>query len=303
MSLRSSSRILEASLDRDLEITPLVDKTLLLAERDMKVLVAADIHLGIEYELWLGGASIPSQTGKLLDELLAHLKRVEPDRLVLLGDVKHNVPRSSWQEKAEVPKFLRSLAEEVEVDLVLGNHDGGLSNLAPSGTVIREASGYLLDGVGYFHGHTWPDSELLKSEVLVAGHLHPTLMLVDPLGHSTSEKAWARGPLSSDTIKSRYGHDGPAPEMVVVPAFNPLCGGLPLNAVHQEEEGRGPILKMLDLQDTRAYLLDGTDIGRLGSVNKVKVGSRVGTRGPRKGYIGSRPKGQTRFKSPRGQER
>ncbi|MDQ1282572.1 MAG: uncharacterized protein QG666_361, partial [Euryarchaeota archaeon] len=60
----------------------------------MRVLVAADIHLGLEHELMLGGICIPSQTEKILSRMLSYLDEIKPDRLVLLGDIKHNVPRT-----------------------------------------------------------------------------------------------------------------------------------------------------------------------------------------------------------------
>ena len=43
-------------------ISPVFDAPLLLVEGEERVLVAADLHLGLEYELRLGGVSIPSQT-------------------------------------------------------------------------------------------------------------------------------------------------------------------------------------------------------------------------------------------------
>jgi metallophosphoesterase superfamily enzyme len=69
-------------------ITPVFDAPLLLVEGDERVLVAADLHLGLEHELWLGGVSIPSQTEKILARLLGFLAEIKPDRLLLLGDLK-----------------------------------------------------------------------------------------------------------------------------------------------------------------------------------------------------------------------
>jgi len=267
------------------EITPIIGTPLLLVEGDLRVLVAADIHLGLEHDLWLGGASIPSQTGKLLAGLKSHISEIEPDRLVLLGDVKHNVPRTSWQERVEIPKFLRSLSELVEVDLVPGNHDSGIADLAPEGTRIRSPSGYKLDGVGYFHGHTWPDMDLFSTRVLVAGHLHPSMRLVDTLGYFRSERTWSRGTLSAEVVAEQYGLVQTLPEIIVVPAFNWLCGGLPMNAIDEEKEDRGPLLKMMDLDQTRAYLMDGTDLGHVGQALAAYRKKRK-----RKGYIGRRSK-------------
>ena len=87
-------------------ISPVFDAPLLLVEGKERVLVAADLHLGLEHELWLGGVSIPSQTEKILARLQGYVAEIKPDRLLLLGDLKHNVPKTSWQEKREIPGFL-----------------------------------------------------------------------------------------------------------------------------------------------------------------------------------------------------
>ena len=250
------------------QVNPVFGTPLLVVERKLKVLVAADIHLGLEHELWLCGVSIPSRTDRLLEQLKGILLEVDPDRLVLLGDTKHNVPRTSWQEQKEVPSFLESLSKEVQVDLVPGNHDGGLADLAPPGTRVMPSSGYVLDGVGYFHGHTWPDPKLFSSDILVAGHIHPAIKLRDSLGHSVNRPVWARAPLKADAVEAQYRQLLPLPEILIVPAYNDLFGGLPLNEPGEDE--RGPILTMTDMDRARIYLLDGTDLGILGTIKAGK---------------------------------
>lgn len=258
---------------------PVFNQPLLLVEGHESVLVVSDLHLGLEYELLRGGISIPSQTGKILQKLKESLAEIEPDRILLLGDVKHNVPMTSWQERKEVPAFLKALAGEVKVDIVPGNHDVSLADLAPLGTRVHPSSGLLLDGIGYFHGHTWPDKALLGAELLVAGHIHPAVRLRDPLKHGLSRKAWVRASLSSQAVEQQYGRRqrgerqreeqqyGPclsASEIIIVPAFNDLCGGLPLNEPCRDE--RGPLLTLADMAHARIYLLDGSDLGPLGCI-------------------------------------
>jgi putative SbcD/Mre11-related phosphoesterase len=244
-------------------ITPVFDAPLLLAEGDERVLVAADLHLGLEHELWLGGVSIPSQTEKILNALLDFSAEIKPDRLLLLGDIKHNVPRTSRQEKREIPEFLRRLCDRVMVEIMPGNHDSNLADIAPSGVRVRPASGFVLDGVGYFHGHTWPDEKVVHADSLVAGHLHPAIRLPDPLGHSSSRSVWAKTRLLSRAVQEHYGFAKDS-EIIVAPAFNHLCGGLPLN--EPVEEMRGPLLAMADWENARLYLLDGTDLGTLAEI-------------------------------------
>jgi uncharacterized protein len=244
-------------------ISPVFDAPLLLAEGEERVLVAADLHLGLEHELWLGGVSIPSQTEKILTRLLGFLAEIKPDRLLLLGDIKHNVPRTSWQEKRELPEFLRRLCDRAVVEIVPGNHDSNLADMAPQGARVRSSSGFVLDGVGYFHGHTWPDEKVMRAKALVAAHLHPAIRLADPLGHPSSRSVWARTRLLSSAVQEHYGFARDS-EIIIAPAFNHLCGGLPLN--EPVEEMRGPILAMADWESARLYLLDGTDLGTLAEI-------------------------------------
>lgn len=251
-----------------MELSPVVGEPALLVYGGIKVMAVADLHLGIEHELWQCGASIPSQSGKLLARLVELIKQNDPDRLVILGDLKHNVPRTSWQEMSEVPEFLSILADLVKIDIVPGNHDGGLADLVPEGIELHSAGGLVLDGVGYFHGHTWPRPRIFEAGRIVAAHLHPSIRLVDPLGSSTSEQVWAAVPLSPKALSEHYGMPLPAPDMLIVPAYNPLSGGYPLNAASGDD--RGPIPKISLLNRARIYLLDGTDLGRLDDIRSVQ---------------------------------
>lgn len=244
-------------------IQPVFNAPLLLVEGEQRVLVAADLHLGLEFELWQGGVSIPSQTPKILERLLGHVAEIKPDRLLLLGDIKHNVPRTSWQERAEIPEFLRALSREVNVEIIPGNHDGNLADMAPPGVRMRPSSGYVLDGVGYFHGHTWPDEKIMRASLLVAGHLHPAIRLRESIGSALTRPVWARAPLLADAVQKQYGF-APETEIIIAPAFNSLCGGMPLN--EPCEELRGPLLTLANLDRTRIFLLDGTNLGLLAEI-------------------------------------
>jgi metallophosphoesterase superfamily enzyme len=251
-----------------MQAVPIYGQPLLLVEGQERVLVAADLHLGLEHELWLGGVSIPSQTGKMLEDLRNHLAEVKPDRLVLLGDVKHNVPRTSWQEWKELPSFFASLSLETEVEIALGNHDAGLAEIASETARVHPSTGFILDGVGYFHGHTWPNPDIFRASLLIAAHLHPAVRLMDPLGHPQTRSVWIRANLSVEAGERHYGKAIPPLELVIVPAFNRLCGGLSLNEMTEEE--RGPLPTMADLNQARAYLMDGTDLGGIEEIRSVR---------------------------------
>lgn len=240
------------------------------------MLVAADIHIGLEHELMLGGITIPGQTDKILYRMLEYLRAIKPDRLVLLGDVKHNVPKTSWREWREIPKFLADLSSFVDVDIVPGNHDSDLADMAPPGVRMHPSTGFVLDGIGYFHGHTWPDERVLRADRLVAGHLHPAIRLEDPLGHATVRPVWAKAQLLARVAAEHYALSIDClsdREIIIAPAFNHLCGGLALN--EPMDDPHGPLMAMVDWDDARIYLLDGMELGTLFEI-KSALNTRPG---------------------------
>lgn len=256
-------------------ISPVFDAPLLLSEGDKRVLVASDIHIGLEHELMLGGITIPSQTDKILSRMLEYLRAIKPDRLVLLGDVKHNVPKTSWRERREIPKFLADLSSFADVDIVPGNHDSDLADMAPPGIRMHPSTGFVLDRIGYFHGHTWPDERmLLRADRLVAGHLHPAVRLEDPLGHATVRPVWVKAQLLTGVAAEHYALSAGSlsdREIIIAPAFNHLCGGLALN--EPMDDPHGPLMAMVDWDSAQIYLLDGTQLGTL-----LEIRSALSTR-------------------------
>ncbi|MFB0543434.1 MAG: metallophosphoesterase, partial [Candidatus Bathyarchaeia archaeon] len=222
----------------------------LLLEEAERVLLVSDLHIGFEYELAKMGISIPYQTNRLLEELLTIIYECRPHRVIILGDLKHGIPIASFQEGREIPRFFEALKEEVEaVEVVRGNHDGGLQSLVPEGVKIHSSKGILLGKrfkVGAFHGHAWPSPKLMGADLLLMGHNHPIVLLRTPLGIRLSRRVWAKGTCDGQSIASAYlererveiGEDTLErfeevhrvrirdPQMILMPAFNDLLGGL-----------------------------------------------------------------------------
>ncbi len=275
------------------EIIPIIEEPALIVSNTETSLVVADIHLGIEWDLYRSGINLPSQMEGRLDRILSYIQANSPDRIILLGDIKHNVPQVSWQEKDEIPRFLETLAKHAHVDIFPGNHDGGIELLFNRQKDIRvhSARGAVLDGVGYFHGHTWPAPELLGASHIIVAHNHPTIRFMDAFGYSITEPAWIRTKFNVDVLKSRYENldfedtaQWSDPELFIMPAFNELCGGIPFNESTQEDL-LGPAFFSggIELEASEVYLLDGTRLGLLGNIRKLQH-TRVRTRMPGRSY-------------------
>jgi metallophosphoesterase superfamily enzyme len=262
------------------EITPILNEPALTVTNTETALVVADIHLGIEWDLYRSGINLPSRMKERLDRILGYIQAVSPDRVVLLGDVKHNVPQVSWQEKDEIPLFLETLAECAHVDIFPGNHDGGIELLfsGQKDIKVHSARGAVLDGVGYFHGHTWPAPELLAASHVITAHNHPTVRFTDTFGYSIVEPAWIRTRFNVENLKARFGNldfesrgDWADPEVFIMPAFNELCGGVPFNESTQEDL-LGPVFSSggIELENAEVYLLDGTRLGQIRNIRKLQ---------------------------------
>ncbi|OGS44822.1 MAG: hypothetical protein A3K76_06725 [Euryarchaeota archaeon RBG_13_57_23] len=241
-----------------MDLVPIPDVPALSAIGSRNWVCIADLHIGIEVQLRRAGFNIPSQAANML----AEIQKLAPhgDNLLILGDVKHRIPAVSYKEDREIPPFLNSLLETYEsITIVAGNHDGGLGAILPEGIRAVSGGGVLVEDFGAIHGHVWPSKEAMKGRVLVMGHIHPSILLVDSLGGKNNEKCWVRGRLSKDKAAERY--DSCPRELIVVPAFNPLLTGTPIN--RRSGMMLGPVFRnqLVDPASIRAHLLNGTDLG------------------------------------------
>ncbi|HID60386.1 MAG TPA: metallophosphoesterase [Hadesarchaea archaeon] len=239
-----------------------------------RTLVVADLHLGIESELAAKGIALPSQIPNVKTKLIELVKKHKADRLIFLGDVKHNIPIASWQEWQELPGFFEELAKFVRVDVVRGNHDGGLEGMAPKHVAIHGARGVALGKrkhIGLMHGHTWPSLELLNTKLIVIAHNHPAVEFRDELGGRIIEPVWLRVKLNRSKFQKKLGERirNDLPELLVMPAFSKLVGGAVVNR-EIPEEYIGPMFKAgaVKLGEAEAYLLDGTLLGKVASLRK-----------------------------------
>lgn len=234
----------------------------------VRTLVVGDLHVGIEGELHRSGVHIPSQTGELRDRLEALVDEQDAERLVVLGDLKDTIARASSQEQRELPTLFEGLPAGVEVHLVPGNHDAGLEDHL-EGVTVHPARGTTLAGeVGLAHGHTWPGDDVMACPRIVLSHNHPTVLLRDEVGGRHKEPCWVRATFT-EAARDEYPDLPDDARLVLVPAFNPLLGGTPLNG-REGEPLLGPLFgnDLVDVDEARIWTLDGVDLGTVDNLRK-----------------------------------
>ena len=226
--------------------------------KEEKILVVADLHIGIESELQEQGVHAPPQTPLMLQRLQRLCSNYKPEDIVLLGDVKHMIPSSTIQERSNVKQFLQQVQSFGCVHIIPGNHDGNLHRFVPEGIHFHPSNGEILGDMGFIHGHRWPREEIMECGQVVVAHAHPTIMLTDRRGYKTFEPCWIRGNCKRDILSERF-PSAANPDVIVIPAFNQLCGGIAIN----DEAFLGPFGKVLDIENASVYLLDGSSLGKI----------------------------------------
>ena len=243
------------------EIQPIPNEPALFI-KNKQILVVADLHIGIESQLREQGLHASSQTQKMIDQLLSICKKYKPKEIILLGDIKHNIPSATIQERRDVRNFLKLIEEFGTIHIIPGNHDGFIKKLSPDEIIIHPSDGFIIENVGFVHGHRWPSEEIMRCEQIITAHTHPTIMFTDRLGYRTFESCWIKGMFLKNKLKEKY-PNSTYPEILVMPAFNPLCGGLAAN----QEGITGPIGKIIDIKNAEIYLIDGTSLGRVKDIS------------------------------------
>lgn len=260
-------------------VRPVLDAPALLVEPEEAAaprwLAVADLHLGLAEIDARRGMPAATTARAMADELVALARANRAGRVVIAGDVKHPVTATPRILRPEIFRFFATVLEAgVEVEVVLGNHDPGLVPWLPKEVRVHRASGTVRDGVGVFHGHRWPAQRVLNAPRLVAGHLHPGFRLAPSAERGGGkERCWVRVAFPPRRARRRRErrHIVRARELIVLPAFNPLAG---TEALNRERPGRGRSFlfqRFLGRGVARAYLLDGTDLGPLPTIEPRSV--------------------------------
>ena len=222
-------------------------------ERREKVLAIADPHFGVEADLHRKGLHFESRSALRLERLMEIIEESDPDYLVVLGDLKHMIPYVTRQEKAEMPQILRTIRRETEFRLAPGNHDTGLEHYLEKDELLP-ASGAVIDGTGYFHGHMIPD-ESLFGHLIVCGHHHPVVNLYDDVGCALRGTPGYLLAEVDTTAWTDVQPESPT-RVLLVPAFYELAGGMDVRLIPGSKVS--PIAKAIRPETGEVCLKDGT---------------------------------------------
>lgn len=227
-----------------------------LVEEEQRILCIADIHMGIEHELRKHGFHFRTKAQERINRLSDLIKVSDPDILVILGDVKHRIPGTSFQEFYELGNLFTSLRKLIPFCVTPGNHDPGIEEfLKPE--EIKKKEGTTMDQIGILHGHTIPD-ECLMETLILCGHHHPTVSLQDQVGVALRSPCFILGELDPHIFTERS--DVESTRVLMVPSFNELTG---YGIEKTFRSPFSPISRSLIIETAEILLPDGTYAGDL----------------------------------------
>jgi putative SbcD/Mre11-related phosphoesterase len=154
--------------------------------KEENALVVADMHLGCEASLEYQGVSIPRvQSRKIQQYMKTMIDALEPSKVIVAGDLKHNFSRNLNQEWQDVYRFVKMLLGRVPLEVIKGNHDNYL------GSILREyriplRSEITCTGIRIVHGHFGT----LSGKMTLMGHLHPSIRLRESTGSSLKNQCF-----------------------------------------------------------------------------------------------------------------
>jgi len=231
--------------------------------KELDLISISDLQLG--EELYLAkerGIFVPQiQFEEIKKELSAIFNKVEANRILINGDIKHEFGEASeqeWREVIELVEFLRKKVEEII--LVRGNHDNYLLNIASKINLQVFDPFYLEKGYLFTHGHkrlSYPKN----FHTLIIGHEEPVIVLKDGFD-KIKLPALLYGKMKNDK------------KIICLPAFSFLSSGTEINVVDKEDL-LSPILKEdVNIEELEVIGID-REIGalRFGKLKDIKIGT------------------------------
>ncbi|MBN1167518.1 MAG: metallophosphoesterase [Methanospirillaceae archaeon] len=227
----------------------------ILLHNTERILVFADIHMGIETDLAFSGIHIQSRGLERIEKIITCIKKTEPDLVLLLGDIKHRITGTSRQEYHEIPVLFEQIRKYCRLGVTPGNHDSGIAQfLQPD--ELYPSSGILLFGNGFMHGHTRPGPDL-AGHLIIAGHHHPSLALRDEVGIALKTDCYLLAELDPVIL-------GFCPERTTRVLFIPSCNELAGYDVRKTLDNPFSHISRAIIRETAEVILpDGTYAGSI----------------------------------------
>lgn len=248
------TKLVNMNILDDVEI---VDNLPAIYIKSLDAIVIGDLHLGFEGILADQGVFIPKiQFQEEMSMMNKIIKEKKSDKIILLGDIKHEFSETTYHEFKEVVDFLNFLKDNFKRIIVIkGNHDNFIFYITKK-LKIELYEDIIIGDYFFSHGHKDINLDSILSKNIIIAHEHPAISLFDEIGGKEIVKCFLFGKVKEKNI-------------IILPAFSTLSYGTEINVV---ENFLSPFLEKIKnkIDDFEAIGVD-RDVGilRFGKIKNL----------------------------------
>ena len=241
-------------IDRDVE---LVEGLPMAFIRSINSVVVADLHLGYEGRMARGGVFIPKANLKrIIKDIGGAIDSTGADRIIVVGDIKNefsDVAHEEFNELYEVIKFCRE--RHVALELVKGNHDNFIDRYKESMGFASHSGSALIGKYLFFHGDRLPQIGRAKPRMLISGHEHPSIGVLNPAGRIERLRCFLLGEYKGLRL-------------MVLPAIGYFATGSEVNMTRNRP--LSPILRSIDVGKMHAIAVGYGSTIDFGTIDELR---------------------------------
>lgn len=242
-------------LEKDIE---LIEGLAIAYIKSIDALVVSDLHLGYEGHMAKNGVFIPkANLKKIIEDFEKGLRKSKAKNIIVVGDIKNefsNVEQDEFNELYEIIKFCKK--KNVELILIKGNHDNFIDRYKEPFKLKTYTGEAQIGGYLFFHGDKLPKLVGEKPKMLISGHEHPSIGLVNAAGRNERLRCFLVG---------RYKNI----KLLVLPALSYFATGSDIN-LQPESRIMSPVLKRIDIGKVHAIAVGYGSTLDFGTIDNLK---------------------------------
>jgi putative SbcD/Mre11-related phosphoesterase len=185
------------------------------------ILVIGDLHIGYNTNFY--EKNIKNKLDKIFNYI--NKNNIKIDKIILLGDIKHNFDKINDVEWREIISFFQYIKKIVsKIVVIKGNHDVILEPIIKK--INIKLKNYYKININnkkycFLHGDKI-FKECFDADFLILGHLHPAIIINDNYKYE-KYKCFLKGKLNKKDI-------------IILPSFNDIKYGYNLNDINKKDD-------------------------------------------------------------------
>lgn len=138
-----------------------------------KILIISDLHIGKLSHFRKAGIGIPTiGEEENLNKITSLLNEYKPREVIFLGDLFHSDKSEVWERFKSLLKDF----DQIQFELILGNHDVFIGNFFSDLSHLKLSTERTINGLLFTH-EPIELTEFTNDIINICGHIHPAVML------------------------------------------------------------------------------------------------------------------------------